>query len=1085
MVDERIVRQTVGNAAFDRALGLVEAGAVLSLADAEDKKGGRRLVASVQGSLRSPYAVVVRVLGEGRSAGFTGTCSCPMRYDCKHVAAVVLVAARAGRRETVRTGPAEPPPRAEWARALRELLPTDAARSSGSTVALQFDLTVGQKDAWRITLRPVVRGQSGRWVRTGVSWTTLTYHQARRESSAAVRLLEELYALSTRRDRYHYYGREEPVLLESFPSPRVWDVLAQAGEAGLPLVCTGAGEAPVLLAREAARVTLDLTDEGEEWRLRPLVTAGPEALEAGHSLLLGDPAHGIAWWEPSGPGGRTGAPLRLARLERALPAGLRTLVARGRDLSVPVAEQAEFLRDYYPVLRHQVTVASVDGSVDLPAERPPRLVLRAAHAADQRVSLRWSWQYAVGEAVREAPLWPAVYLAEHDRESAAESKVLLDVCAVTDAMPELYEAGPAGPRLAAHAELSGADALVGLAVLMVGLAELPDVEVRTTGDAVALRPADGPPVVSLAGEAGGADWFDLAVSVSVDDEPVPFASLFTALALEQRYLLLPSGTYVSLDRPELHKLRALIEEARGLGERADDGTVRVGRFQVDFWQELVGLGVVSAQAAAWTASVRDLAGAEAVTEVDVPASLAGTLRPYQQAGFSWLAYLYDHSLGGVLADDMGLGKTLQAIALLCRIREAAPAGPPFLVVAPTSVVGNWAAEVRRFAPGLSVATISGTKVRRGVPLADVAAGVDVVVTSYALLRLEYEAYSAVEWAGLVLDEAQAVKNHAGKGYQCVRRLPVPFKLAITGTPMENNLMELWAMFSLVAPGLFPDPKRFTEYYRRPIERDADVERLDRLRRRIRPLMMRRTKEEVAADLPAKIEQVVSLELNPRHRRLYDTYLARERQKVLGLLGDLDKHRIAVLTSLTLLRQAALDVALVDPVHAAVPSTKLDTLAEQLTEVVAEGHRVLVFSQFTRFLARVRERLDRDGIGYCYLDGRTRNRAQVVEEFTSGAAPVFLMSIKAGGVGLNLTQADYCILLDPWWNPATEAQAVDRAHRIGQTRNVMVYRLVAKDTIEEKVMALKESKARLFSAIMDGGGAGSTALTADDIRSLLE
>ncbi len=1078
MVEERVIRQTVGETVFVRARALVERGAVLSVTTVE-QGDGRRLVGRVQGSARAPYKVVVRLLGAGPTGGFTGTCACPMAYDCKHVAAVVLKAGRAERRAAVGR-PAPGNARAEWAQALQEMLPLDDVAPAGPTVALQFDLTLPGGAAGRIALRPVLRGKSGRWLRTGISWTSLTHHQERRTSGTAVNLLEELYALNARRDRYHYYGREEQVLLDSFPTPRVWDVLAQAAEAGLPLVCAGPADLPVLLARESARVTIDLTDTGEEWQLRPVVSVGPEALAPDRSLLLGDPAHGIAWWD------RGQGDLRLARLDRPLPPGLRSLVARGRDLAVPVAEQAEFLRDYYPVLRRQVTVTSADGSVHLPVARPPRLVLRVAHSPGYRVTLHWSWDYAVGDAVRETPLWPPPYGAAEDSEADAEAKILLAVDFCTEAMPQLYESGAAGPRLAPYVDLEGADALVDLDTVLTELAELPDVDVRTTGEVVPLRPAAGPALVSVGGEAAGNDWFDLAVSVSVDGEPVPFGLLFTALALEQRYLLLPSGTYLGLDCPELYELRALIEEARGLGERAgDEGTVRVSRFQVDFWQQLIALGAVTAQAEAWTEAVRGLAGAADVELIDVPASLNGTMRPYQQSGFSWLAYLYDHSLGGVLADDMGLGKTLQAIALLCRAREAAPDGPPFLVVAPTSVVGNWAAEVRRFAPGLTVATISETKARRRVELADIASGADVVVTSYALLRLEYEAYGDVAWAGLVLDEAQAVKNHAGKGYQCVKRLPAPFKLAITGTPMENNLMELWAIFSIVAPGLFADPKQFAEYYRKPIENGADAERLAQLRRRIRPLLLRRTKEAVAADLPAKVEQVVSLELNPRHRKLYDTYLARERQKVLGLLGDLDKHRIAVLTSLTLLRQAALDVALVDPVHAAVPSTKLDTLSEQLTEVVAEGHRVLVFSQFTRFLARVRERLDRDGIEYCYLDGRTRKRAEVVEKFTSGAAPVFLMSIKAGGVGLNLTQADYCILLDPWWNPATEAQAVDRAHRIGQTRSVMVYRLVAKDTIEEKVMALKEGKAKLFSAIMDGGGAGSGALTADDIRSLLE
>jgi SNF2 family DNA or RNA helicase len=298
-------------------------------------------------------------------------------------------------------------------------------------------------------------------------------------------------------------------------------------------------------------------------------------------------------------------------------------------------------------------------------------------------------------------------------------------------------------------------------------------------------------------------------------------------------------------------------------------------------------------------------------------------------------------------------------------------------------------------------------------------------------------------------------------------------------------MELWSLLAITAPGLMGDAKRFTTYYRNPVEREADAERLAQLRRRIRPLMLRRTKEQVAADLPAKLEQVLELELVPRHAKVYQAYLQRERQKVLGMLGDMRKHRFEIFRSLTLLRQASLDVGLVDEKHAGVPSTKLDALMEMVEEVVADGHRVLVFSQFTRFLQSARSRVESSGIDLCYLDGRTRNRTKVIDRFQNGEAPVFLVSLKAGGFGLNLTAADYCILLDPWWNPATEAQAVDRTHRIGQTKKVMVYRMVAKDTIEEKVMAMKAKKAALFANVIDSGELASGALTAEDIRSLIE
>ncbi|HZA94003.1 MAG TPA: DEAD/DEAH box helicase, partial [Gemmatimonadales bacterium] len=385
---------------------------------------------------------------------------------------------------------------------------------------------------------------------------------------------------------------------------------------------------------------------------------------------------------------------------------------------------------------------------------------------------------------------------------------------------------------------------------------------------------------------------------------------------------------------------------------------------------------------------------------------------------------------------------------------------------------------------LSVVTIDGSNAKRRVPLSEAIRGADIVVTSYTLLRIDADHYAELPWAGVILDEAQFVKNYRAKTYQSARRLPSDFKLAVTGTPLENNLMELWALLSITAPGLFPHPDRFSEFYRRPIERAENPEAMDRLRRRIAPLMLRRTKDRVAAELPPKQEQIVEVDLQPKHMRTYQTHLQRERQKVLGLVEDLDRNRFTILRSLTLLRQLSLDPSLIDEAYTAIPASKIDVLSEQLHELVAEGHSALVFSQFTGFLRKIRARLDAEGIGYAYLDGSTRNRSAAVDKFRSGQVPIFLISLKAGGFGLNLPEADYCFLLDPWWNPATEAQAVDRTHRIGQTRTVLVYRLVARDTIEEKVMELKARKEQLFAAMFGDDALAGVPLSVDEIRALV-
>ena len=328
-----------------------------------------------------------------------------------------------------------------------------------------------------------------------------------------------------------------------------------------------------------------------------------------------------------------------------------------------------------------------------------------------------------------------------------------------------------------------------------------------------------------------------------------------------------------------------------------------------------------------------------------------------------------------------------------------------------------------------------------------------------------------------------IKNPSSQGYRAARDLPTRFKLAITGTPMENSLMELWALASLCCPGLLGRREQFGQVYRIPIERQGDAAALTRLQRRLRPFMLRRTKERVAAELPPKQQQVLSLRLHPEHRLLYDRRLQRERQKVLGLVQDVSTNRFQILAALNHLRQLALDAELVG--EPAAPSAKLETLAQMLPEITGEGHRALVLSQYTRFLTKAHRTAEETGVASSYLDGATGDRQKVIDQFRSGETDAFFISLKAGGFGLNLVEADYVLLLDPWWNPAAEEQAIDRTHRIGQTRSVMVYRLIAEDTIESKVMALQESKRQLFDTVL--GAAEATTepvLDADQIRDLL-
>ncbi|MGO2665220.1 DEAD/DEAH box helicase, partial [Mycetocola reblochoni] len=651
------------------------------------------------------------------------------------------------------------------------------------------------------------------------------------------------------------------------------------------------------------------------------------------------------------------------------------------------------------------------------------------------------------------------------------------------------------------------------------LQSLPDVIVHITGAVPPYRLLEGEPTLSVSVvPSQRTDWFDLGVEVRVGDVTIPFEPLFRALAAGRTRLLLVDGSYLSLRQPLFAPLAELIAEAAEMPEwEPEHPTLRPE--QLALWHELEELADEATAAAEWRSLV-DALGVELTDEDRRPADgLTAALRPYQADGAAWMLRHWRHGVGGVLADDMGLGKTLQCIAFLLAARERHGA-ERMLVVAPTSVVPVWLAEAERFAPGLDVEAVTTSRTASGEEAAR-RRRAQVIVTSYAVLRRSPELFDALlaeadrpAWDAVIVDEAQAVKNRATLAHRVLAEVRTRALFAVTGTPIENSLGELHAILSLTTPGLLGSAARFRERYVVPIERaqpgisegrgagsgpaEHAAERarlLRRLRRRIRPVLLRRTKDEVAPELPERQEQVVRVPLDPWHRRRYTVALQRERQKLLGLLEDLDRNRFTVFRSLTLLRLLALDGRLVDDeaghddgrpgAGGDSGSAKLDALVERLRQLVGEGHRALVFSQFTRYLALVERALDSAGIETAYLDGATRDRAGAVAGFRDGDGPaVFLISLKAGGVGLTLTEADYVFLLDPWWNPAVENQAIDRAHRIGQTRPVMVYRMIAEDTIEEKVLALQARKARLFDEAIDDHGEFAELLDADAIRSLL-
>jgi superfamily II DNA or RNA helicase len=1053
-----------------------------------------------------------------------GYCSCEVGCECKHAAALTLAGALSSGQDLT-----APRARAvQWEQPLASLMqsrPDGVPAGGGSTrVAIELilsaaspvysDRRVMTKPPLTVKARVVQPGAKlDSWVGGQLTWDRLDSRPyIGGVAEPQLRVLRELYWMHRAGDRsgyrpYSYGGGEKLLDLATFESRQLWSLLDEAELAGVPLVYRKQGAIP---RYGTAELFLDVTrsERAGPLCITPVVSVDGCDSEIWPVCFLGSQGHGLVYVDRHEAEQRQDPAhwrFRLARLINPVPIEVQQLAMSRQALTIPAAQERRFREQYYPRLRNVASLISSDGSYDLPAISPPTLVLGASYSEGHELDVSWEWAYRVGDEHLRLPIGAAQALTIPGSEIEAGYR---DLDAERVILADL-ELPPGSLR---PAQLTGLDTMRFSTETLPMLAGRPGVEVEISGSPAAYREAGDSLRIEISADqlAGEPDWFGLGVMVFVEDQVVQFKDLFLALSRGDEYLLLDNGAYFSLDKPGLQALAALIEEARALQDRPADA-LRISRFQAGLWAELAELGVVSRQAAAWQRQVggllefartgRDAAtggpapGPDAVTDggtagagpgrVPLPAGLVAQLRPYQVDGFQWLAFLWQHQLGGILADDMGLGKTLQALALISHAREEDQARPPFLICAPTSVVSNWAAEAGRFTPGLKVVVITDTMARRRKDLAEIVAGADAVVTTYTLLRIDFASYAGLQWSGLLLDEAQHAKNRQAKIYQCARRLPAPFKLAITGTPMENNLMELWSLLSITAPGLFPHPDKFQDYYARPIEKQGKAELLEQLRRRIKPLVKRRTKEQVAADLPAKQEQVLEVELHPKHQKLYQTHLQRERQKVLGLIDDVDGNRFTILRSLTLLRQLSLHAGLVDAQQDDLPCSKLDTLMDLLGEAVGGGHRALVFSQFTRFLERARQRLDAAGMPYCYLDGRTRDRALVLQRFKSGDVPVFLISLKAGGFGLNLTEADYCFLLDPWWNPATEAQAVDRTHRIGQTRNVVAYRLIAKDTIEEKVMALKARKAALFTSVIDSGNVFGGSLDADDIRGLFE
>jgi superfamily II DNA or RNA helicase len=783
-------------------------------------------------------------------------------------------------------------------------------------------------------------------------------------------------------------------------------------------------------------------------------------------------------WYEGAPGWHVDTSEGIARPidRRTSPAALLRLL-RSPTIAEPMSELVQVIMDGLPRVALEVGAELPDlGQVADVVDLEPTFRMRAGGSLiEAHVTLIAAYR-DTEVAVRADGISPPVIIKPPEEGQKRARCIRCDIAAQQAAAERLKALGLRPDETGQYFVAQGEHAIK---FWSEGIGSLPDDWDLFVPDDLVDTQVRSKPIAAHARVSSGMDWLSLKLSFESDGVSVSRDELARCLAEGKKYVRLDDGSFAAFDPVNV---KAMLEREVELMMAAGKN----GRFplsQAGRLQELLG----HASEALVPATTKDLfKKLQSIDEIEAakkPRGLKGTLRPYQEQGLSWLKFIHDIGSGGVLADDMGLGKTLQTIALLLSVKQEEKSVKA-LIVAPTSVVTNWVREIERFAPTLTVALWHGQQRKEQQDELETA---DVIITSYALLRRDEEMLKELDLTYAILDEAQHIKNPMSATAAAAKRLRAKRRLALTGTPIENRLSEIWSIFDFVSPGLLGPLNKFEERFARPIA-DGDHKTAARLRATIHPFILRRTKSEVAKDLPEKIEMDQICDLAGEQKSLYTQVVREVRAQIMGdveRLGVSGAH-IQILAGLTRLRQAACDPRLLGLPRpfSDEDSGKLIALRELVEECEAGGHKVLVFSQFVTMLQLIKNALDKDGITYEYLDGSTKDRPERVDRFQSDpGCTVFLISLKAGGTGLNLTAADTVIHFDPWWNPAVEDQATDRAHRIGQTKVVTAYRLVAAGTIEEKILQLKAKKRELVSSVLTEDAGGAKKLTKSDLDEL--
>ncbi len=1078
------IRAYVGTTYFQRGKSYFEQGRVVSVDATRADEQGVRLKSSVRGSGGRTYQQTISIRWESYGASLDGDCSCPVGYNCKHVAAACLQFASAPERVL---HDSEGDLAKGWltrvAAAGRDAERSDDTagqerliyllKPGGRGIEVELRVVRPLKTSGRLSKgRPLVLGNlpeanaQAAYMRPGDAEILKLLRSLSTGSWPMVPVLTGILGhLSLERmletGRCHWQQQSEPALTPDGPRPLEisWREDAE-GFLGLAFEVAEAagGEGRMLLTEpplylDPARLTVGLLDTHglKSAQLRELVRAPrlpPERAEAVSRLLLKE----------------------FPELHLPLPTPVELLTVTGADARPKLTLVGD----------RQGTGSGADGH---------RLHLKFLYA-DHPLPARPREPHSIIDTERGL----ADVTRDLEAEAAAESRLAELGFLPTDEQPAR---GPLALAAAGDTALDRAARWSSLLRDDLAMLELDGWRIDFD-DSFRLRFETGDWEAAIEDdEAEGNDWFGLRFDLQVDGRRLPLVPIVAPLLALGPDVELPpvvsvplpdaddGQRYVDLPGERIRPMLDTLRELFGDGPPDGDGHIRLSRFDAPALDDLAARGITLAGGRRLRDLARQLRDLSRIPTVEPPTGLTIELRSYQRHGLDWLQFLRAFDLGGILADDMGLGKTVQTLAHILLEHEQGRLDRPALVVAPTSLIGNWRREAQRFAPALRVLVLHGND--RHARFKDILRH-DLVLTTYPLLPRDRERLEKELFHLLILDEAQTIKNPRAQAAQVVRAIDTRHRLCLTGTPMENHLGELWALFDFLLPGFLGDHQRFKRHWRTPIEQHGDLERRERLARRVAPFLLRRRKQDVLTELPPKTEIVRSVGLGEAQASLYEGIRLSMEKRVRDAIAEhgMARSQITILDALLKLRQTCCDPRLLDlPAARRVKqSAKLELLLDLLPEQLDEGRRILLFSQFTSMLALIEPELSRRGIAYTKLTGRTKKRDEVIERFVSGEVDLFLISLKAGGLGLNLTAADTVILYDPWWNPAVEAQAADRAYRIGQDKPVFVYKLLTEQTVEEKILAMQQKKQALAEGIYrEGGGSGAQAFTPEDIDEL--